>query len=216
MSHSSLARPTLLLTLLLATLPAIAQSTSPTFTLTTSSATVSSTGAGTSSIPFTLTSVNGYTGTVTVNCVAPTVPAGVRVPYCVIPTNATNCNPPPAPPLAPPPPNVCTLTANQVFTGSFSLVGNTATVPAGFGVSHNPAIAIFFIVALLSGLTLRRRSARRLTLPLFLVVLAGLSCTTGCGNVPSGFTPGTYTYVVSATQSPVPLYLGANATVTIH
>jgi hypothetical protein len=127
------------------------------------------------------------------------VPAGVSIPYC---GNAPVVS--------------YTLIADQVVTGNFPLYGNGVTVPAGLIASRNPALAIFFIVALLSGLTLRRRSARRLTLPLFLAVLAALSCTTGCGSTPKGFTPGTYTYVVGATQSPVPLYLGANATVTIH
>jgi len=210
MSPRSL-RPTLLLILLLAALPGVAQSSSPSFTLTTGNVTVST--SGTASIPFTLTSVNGYIGTIVINCVAPTVPAGVSIPDCIVPPNAVNCNPTADNPL---PPNICNLKANQAFTSNFSLIGNTTVVPAGFSASHNPALAIFFILALLSGLTLRRHSARRLTLPLCLAALAALSCATGCGSAPHGFTPGTYTYVVSATQSPVPLYLGANATVTIH
>jgi hypothetical protein len=195
MFHSSLARPTLLLTLLLATLPAIAQSPAPTFTLTTSNVTVPTTGTG--SIPYTLSSTNGYIGTVVVKCTAPTVPAGVSIPYCGS-----------APIVS------YSLTAGQVVTGNFPLYGNTV-VPLGFMPSHNPALAIFFIVALLSGLTLRRKVARRLALPLFIIVLGALSFTTGCGSTSRGFTPGTYTYVVGATQSPVPLYLGANATVMI-
>jgi hypothetical protein len=190
--------PTLLLTLLFASLPAIAQSAAPTFTLTPSNATVSPTGTG--SIPYTLSSVNGYVGTVIINCQAPIVPAGVYIPYCGT-----------APVVS------YTLSANQVVTGSFPLYGNTV-VPAslGFITGHNPVLAVFFIIALLSGFTLRRHAARRLTLPLFLAVLAALCCTSGCGSAPRSFTPGTYTYVVSATQSPVPLYLGANATVTIN
>jgi hypothetical protein len=201
MLRSLLARPTLPLTLLLATLPAIAQSPAPTFTLTTGNVSLSTTGTG--SISYTLTAVNGYIGTIIVRCVAPTVPAGINIPYCG-------------------PNQVDTQTLAQkdknypVYTGSFPLFGNSVTTPASFTASHNPLLAIFFIVALLSGLTLRRRTARRLTLPLFLAVLAALSCTTGCGTTPHGFTPGAYTYVVSAIQSPVPLYLGANATVTIH
>lgn len=214
MFRSSLARLTLLPTLLLATLSATAQSPAPTFTITTGNVTVSPTG--TASVPYTLTSVNGYIGTVTVTCTSPTVAAGISVPYCVVPPNSTNCNPPPAPPAAPLPPNVCDLNPNQVFTSSFSLIGNSATATAGFSANRNPALVIFLAFALLSGLTLRRHSARRLTLPLFFIVLAALSCTTGCGAIPRGFTPGTYTYVVGATQSPVPLYVGANSTVTIH
>lgn len=215
MSQRVLARPTLLLTLLLASLPAISQSASPapTFSIATSTATVPATG--TSSIPYTLTSVNGYTGTVVVTCTEPTVPAGVNIPYCIVPSNAVNCNPDPTI-TNPPPPNTCNLKANQAFTSNFSLIGNSVIVPAGLNASHNPLLAILLIVALLSGLTLRRKSARRLTLPLCLVALAGLSCATGCGNHPQGFTPGTYTYVINATQSPVPLVTSAKATVTIH
>jgi hypothetical protein len=197
MLRFSLARPTLLVALLFAGLTAVAQSPAPTFTITTSNVSLSPTGTG--SIPYTLTSVNGYIGTVVLNCGAPVVPAGVRIPYCGS-----------APVVS------YTLTANQVVTGNFPLYGNVVTLPGGLIASHNPMLAIFFIVALLSGLTLRRHTARRLTLPLFLAVLAALCCTTGCGNIPQGFTPGTYTYVVSATQSPVPLSLSANATVAIH
>lgn len=204
MSRSSLARPILLLTLLLASLPAVAQSSAPAFTITTSTVSLSPTGTG--SIPYTLTSVNGYIGTVVLQCAAPVVPAGVRIPYCVGP----------APTPTNPHPTTFALAANQVVTGSFSLNDNNVAASAGFTASHNPALAILVIVALLSGLTLRRRTARRLTLPLFLAVFATLSFTTGCGNIPHGFTPGTYTYVVSATQSPVPLSLSANTTVAIH
>jgi hypothetical protein len=211
MLRSPLARTTLLLTLLLVTVAGVAQSSAPTFTITTSNVSLSTTGTG--SIPYTLTSVNGYIGKITVQCEAPTVPAGVSIPYCVVPTNAANCDPTLS---NPPPANICTLTANQAFASSFSLIGNTAISPAGVSASQNPALAIFFVVALLSGLTLRRKAARRLTLPLFLAVLAGLSCTTGCGTAYHGFTPGTYTYVITATQTPVSLQLGANATVTIH
>jgi hypothetical protein len=202
MLRSSLARPTLLVTLLLASLPAIAQSPAPTFSITTSNVSLSTTGTG--SIPYTVTAVNGYTGKVIVACQAPTVPAGVNIPYCgTAPVVSYTLDPSVDPSHYP------------AVSGSFPLYGN-GPVTAGFTATHNPMLAIFFIVALLSGLTLRRKAARRLTLPLCLVVLGALSCTTGCGTIPHGFTPGTYTYVVSATQTPAPLYLGANATVTIH
>jgi hypothetical protein len=197
MFHPSLRRPTLLLALLFAALPAIAQSSAPTFTITATNASLSTTGTG--SIPYTLTSVDGYIGTIIVKCEVPIVPAGVSIPNC---GNAPIVS--------------YTLTADQVVNGSFQLYGNTVVTPAGFSASRNPALAIFFIVALLTVLTLRRKAAHRLTLPLFLVMLGALCCTTGCGSAPRGFTPGTYTYVVSATQSPVSLYLGTKATVTIH
>jgi hypothetical protein len=199
--------PTLLLTLLLASLPAIAQSAAPTFTLTASNVSLSTTGTG--SIPYTVTAVNGYTGTVIVKCEAPTVPAGVSIPYCgTAPVVSYTLDPDPK--VDP---------GYPVASGSFPLYGNIVPASLGFVAGHNPFLAIFFIIALLSGFTLRRHAARRLTLltlPLFLAVLAALGCTSGCGSAPRGFTPGTYTYVVSATQSPVPLYLGANATVTIR
>jgi hypothetical protein len=199
-----MARPTLLLTLLLASLPAIAQSANPTFTLTTSNVSLSTTGTG--SIPYTVTAVNGYTGTVIVRCDTPTVPTGVSVPYCGGgPVVSYTLDPDPT--VDP---------GYPVATGSFPLYGNSIIAPAGFMASDTPVLAVLFIIALLSGLTQRRKSARRLTLPLFIGVLAGLSCTTGCGTVSHGFTPGTYTYVVTATQSPVPLALSANAVVTIH
>jgi hypothetical protein len=197
--------PTLLLTLLLASLPAIAQSAAPTFTITTSNVNLSTTGTG--SIPYTVTAVNGYTGTVIIKCQTPIVPAGVSIPYCgTAPVVSYTLDPDPK--VDP---------GYPVATGTFPLYGNTV-VPAslGFVAGHNPVWAIFGIVALLSGFTLRRPTARRFTLPLFLAVFGALCCTSGCGSAPRGFTPGTYTYVVSATQSPVPLYVGANATVTIR
>ncbi|HEY4010830.1 MAG TPA: hypothetical protein VGM11_11815, partial [Acidobacteriaceae bacterium] len=192
MFPSSLARPALLVAVLLATLPAIAQSSAPTFTLTTSNVSLSTNGTG--SIPYTLTAVNGYIGTIILRCQAPTVAAGVNIPYCGGgPVVSSTLNP--------------KDTNYPVYTGSFPLYGNGVIVPSGIAVSRNPVVAIFFIVALLSGLSLRRKTARRLTLPLFFAVLGALCCTTGCGSASQGFTPGTYKYVVSATQSPVPLYL---------
>jgi hypothetical protein len=199
-----MARPTLLLTLLLACLPAIAQSANPTFTVTTSNVSLSTTGTG--SIPYTVTAVNGYTGTVILRCEAPTVPAGVSVPYCGGgPVVSYTLDPDPT--VDP---------GYPVATGSFPLYGNSVIVPAGFMASDSPVLAILFIIALLSGLTLRRHTARRLTLPLLLAGLATLCCINGCGTVPHGFTPGAYTYVVTATQSPVPVSLSADAVVTVH
>jgi len=83
--------------------PALAAT--PAFTFTASNVTMSSTassGVGSSSV--TLTSVNGYTGTVGVNCNAPAPPTGTKVPICDFGGPAWQLIDP--------------LTANQTVTGT--------------------------------------------------------------------------------------------------
>jgi hypothetical protein len=110
------------------------------------------------------------------------------------------------------------LTADQVVTGTITLFAYGAPLPAGFGPANHPVIALLLAVALLSGLTLRRRSARWLMLPLVLAAVIPLSSILGCGSAPQGFTPGTYNYTVTATQygSATPLQQGTTATVTVR
>lgn len=189
----------LLSTLTFFTLPAVGQSTTGTFVISAGSIAITPTGSG--AIPFTLTSVDGFSGSVMVQCEAPVVPAGVNIPIC-----------------GGGPIRLYTLTSGQALTGSIELYSDRVPVPASLAPSSNPAFAIFIAIALLSGLTVRRRSAHRLRLPLLLAGLALVSCISGCGTGPQGFTPGTYTYTVTATQSGSvnPLTEGAHATVSIH
>lgn len=188
-------RPALLLiAAILAALPALAQS----YTISASNVTITTSGGG--SIPFTLSSVKGFIGTIAIGCELPTVAAGVKIPSCGGGPVLTK-----------------TLTAGEVINSSINLNSYGTVEPVGFLLAGHPALTIVLAVALLAGLTLRRRSARRFTLPLALLALAALSFLSGCGT-PGGFTPGTYTYTVTAAEfgSPAPLSQGANAIVTIR
>jgi hypothetical protein len=172
----------------------------PEFTITATNVTMSSsTSSGTGSSSFTLTSVNGYTGQVRVECSPPTATAGVSVPYCGAGV-AGNAAIPVLPPI--------TLTANEVVTGSVDFYN--APVPCsnpcpaslprhrGYGQATGLALA----GALLLGFGSRRKAARWFALTLLAVCalagLAGISaCSGGNNNV---VTPGTYAYTISATD----------------
>lgn len=189
----------LLLGLAVGAAPAVAQVPTGTFTISAGSATITRTGSG--SIPFTLTSVNGFAGQIVVGCAPPTVPAGVKIPLC-----------------GGGPFHLYTLTADQVLTDSLTLYSYGSGIPAGVVPVKSPVLAVLLVVLLLSGLTVRRRWARRLTLPLVVVALIPFSSILGCGTAPQGFTPGTYNYTVTASQygSTTPLEQGASAVVTIR
>lgn len=189
----------LLLALPLRAAPAASQSTAGTFTISAGSATITPTGSG--AIPFTLTSVNGFAGSIVVGCQPPDVAAGVKIPTC-----------------GGGPVRLYTLSADQALTGTLTLYSYGSGVPAAIMPVKNPALAVLLVVLLLSGLTLRRRSARRLALPLVLIALIPFSWISGCGTGPQGFTPGTYAYTVTASEygSVTPLQEGATATVTIR
>src|SRR6202034_857014 len=68
-----------------------------------------------------LTSVNGYTGTVGINCSAPTPPTGVKLPFC---GSVVAFQP-------------YTLTANQVVTGSIGFVN---AIPLHHGIEDQIGI----------------------------------------------------------------------------
>ena len=196
---SRLNRPALLLgALIIFAASAFSQPTG-TFTISAGSASITPTGSG--SIPFTLTSVNGFSGQIVVGCQPPAVPPNVKIPSCG------------GGPIA-----LYTLTDSQVLNGSLGLNAYGAPVPVGVLAAHNPLLAILFVIALLSGLTLRRRSAHLLKLPLLLVAFALLSCVVGCGSNPQGYTPGTYNYTVTASQygTVTPLQEGTSAVVTVR
>jgi len=166
--------------------PALAAT--PHFTITATNVTMSSNGAnGVGTSTTTLTSVNDYSGSVRVVCISPTLPAGVKAPYC----NGA---------IAPPP---ITLSANQVVTGSIGFytcsgIGCPVSLPLRRG--HRLAQGLSLAGALLFGFGLRRRPKRWLTLILLGVgSLAGLAGISACGGG-SAMTPGTYTYTITATD----------------
>jgi hypothetical protein len=170
----------------------------PGFTITASNAAMPTSGFG--SIPFTLTSVDGYAGTFTANCAPADPPAGARLPICGSPTAPTQY----------------TLTANQTVKGSVTLLPYPVPSPASrLAVpSHEAEAAWAFAGALLLGFGFRRR---RFRWPALLVLAAGaLIGLTGVGACGGGgtetLTPGTYAYVVTATDTGT----DATANVTVN
>ena len=174
--------------LTVSSLPALAAT--PAFTIVATNVTMSSnTSSGTGTTSFTLTSVNGYTGSVGVNCNAPNPPAGVTVPICDFG----------GPAYAP-----YTLTANQTITGTITFANslpacNPCPVSLPRSRGHKLPATLALAGAILFAFGFRRRASRWLTLTLFaLGSLAGLVGTSACGGNKTVVTPGTYAYTISA------------------
>jgi hypothetical protein len=164
----------------------------PAFTIAATNVTMSSsTSTGTGSSSLTITSVNGYTGTIGIICGGPTYQPGITVPAC-------NFGGPAVIAIVP-------LTANQVATATIAF-DNTlpcnpcpVSLPRRGGRGQAPALAL--AGALLLGFGIRRRAARWLTLTLLAAgTLAGLAAIGACGGSSSGrvVTPGTYAYTITA------------------
>jgi len=183
-----------------------AQTPAPTPSFTLSAANVTMPSSGVVQIPFTLTSVNGFAGSVGVLCVEPTIPGSVnKGPYCDQ-----------GGPLM-----AYTLAANGTTTGSISIVAiqpnpvplTTKSSLAG----HEASWALAGALVLGFGLR-RKRMLRfsRVSLAAFLLIgLAGLGIF-GCGGPPT-LTPGTYNFMLNATSvsaNPA-LYATTTATVTV-
>jgi hypothetical protein len=166
-----------------------AQSATPSFTISASNTTMPASGTGT--IPFTLTSVNGFAGMVSVSCGPANPPTGSILPQC----NYTGGGP-----AAPP----YTLSANGTVTGSLNLVANippcSSPCPVKLPLRPRHRGAVNLAGALLVGFGLRRR-ARRLRLALLLAgILAGVVGVACGGGNSNTLTPGTFGYTISATQ----------------
>jgi hypothetical protein len=158
----------------------------PGFTISATNAIMPSSGNG--AIPFTLTSVDGYAGTVAVSCPEVNAPEGARVPYCGG-----------GPLIAHP------LTADQAFAGNLPLTPYGVPVPLAAG-------------ALLTGLAFRRRrkaGSTRLAL-VVACTLAGLGELAGCAGGNSGMTPGNYTYTITATDTKTNVVVSTTANVTVR
>jgi len=176
----------------------------PDFTITATNVTMSSAASsGQGSSSFTLTSVNGYTGSVRVACSYPDLPAGVQGPYCG--------GGPAAPTLA--------LNANQVVKGTigfFFCSGMNCPVSLprrrGGGLAQGLALA----GGLLLGLGFCRKAARRLVLSLLAVgALAGLAGISACGASNNAMTPGTYAYTITATDTSTDAAVATSINVTV-
>ncbi len=166
-----------------------ASAAAPSFTITATNVTMpNNTSSGVGSSSFTLTSVNGFAGTVGINCSAPTPPAGVTVPIC-------NLGGPAWQPY--------TLAANQAVTGTITFYNshppcNPCPVSLPRREGHGPASSLALAGALLLGFGFRRRAARWFTHTLLAVgMFAGLAGISVCGGDKSVVTPGTYVYTIT-------------------
>jgi len=143
--------------------------------------------SGNGAIPYVLTSVDGYTGTITVSCPEVNAPAGAKIPYCGSgPIFAVN------------------LTPAEAFRGKLALTPYGVPVPAA-------------AAALLAGLAFRmRRKTGWPTSGLAVAcTLAFLGVATGCGSGTSGMTQGTYAYTVTATDINTNAHVSTTVNVTV-
>jgi hypothetical protein len=163
----------------------------PSFTISATNVTMPSSGIV--SIPFTLTSVNGFTGSLTVGITPPTVPVGTRLPYLDIG----------GPVIGHP------LAANATVTGSIGvLAAIPVPVPVKLNLPNRPgrgeAVRWELAGVLMLGLgslrkrSLRKRARQSTRLLLALCMLIALTGISACGGPPT-LTPGTYTYILTAT-----------------
>lgn len=167
---------------------AVAQG-SPSFTISATNITMATSDA---TIPFTLTSLNGYAGTVTVTCAPPSVSAGVSLPYCG--GGAAGGG------------QTVTLKANAAASGGMSLHTQPYPVAARVHLLGHAADAVWaFAGVFLLGFGFCRRRMRGLSMLLLAFgMIAGLTGLTGCGagrNNPNDLTPGVYTFTLTATDT---------------
>jgi hypothetical protein len=179
----------------------------PSFTISASSATMTANGAG--AIAWTLTSVNGFAGTVGVGCGPASPPAGAILPLCDYTGGAVAQQP-------------YTLAANGAVTGNLNLVANIPPCPCPVKLLLRPRRGGAESLALLAGtlllgLGLRRRTARWLT-PMLIAAgaLIGLAGIGACGGG-NTLTPGTFAYTITADQTGTNsgTFLTSNTTVNV-
>jgi len=173
----------LLLTVTISLCNAQAPVATPSVNITTSNVTMPNSGGG--SIPFTLTSVNGFAGKVGVTCTPPNPPAGVQEPNC--PGGG-----PPSPPIV--------IAADATATGSVG-INSTAPlpVPGTTYAAHKKIVGWEFAGIVMLGLGLRRKKENGYTRLLLAVgLLIGLMGTAACGSKVETLTPGVYSYTLTA------------------
>ena len=176
----------------------------PSFTLVASNTTTSASGSG--SIPYTLTSINGYSGTLVLGCSAVNAPAAARVPVCT--TSATT---------SPAVIEGVQLTAGEVLNKSLPIYygivpASSASRQRGLGAERG----LWLAGALLLGVGLRRRAGWLKASLLAVFLLVGMGAITACGGSSSnGPSAGAYSYLVSATDLSSKLSASTKITVTV-
>jgi hypothetical protein len=160
----------------------------PSFTISATNITMPLTGGGL--IPYSVTSVNGFVGSVSISEDLPSVPAGVLVPVFE------------GGPVVPP----IVLTANSTVKGSVGIYAAIFNVASKRNIPKPGRAASWAMAgALMLGLGLRRRRGRWsgpgvARLLMVAGVLIGLTSISGCGSKAKTLTPGTYTYTITATD----------------
>ena len=181
----------------------------PSFTISAGNVTMSATGS--SSVTFTLTSVDGYSGTIDVICDPANIPVGRTLPLCGQPA------------VGPADPAAYTLGANGTVQGSFPLLATfpppcSGPCPARFdhprrGFASGIALAGALLVGF--GFGFRRRAARWLVLTLLAFgTVAGMTGISACGSGRT-LTPGVWPYVVQATSPGVNAIVSTTINVTV-
>ncbi len=177
----------------------------PSFTFTASNATMSTDGSG--SVSWTLTSVDGYAGTFSINCTATSTPVGAKLPVCGESAVA----------------QAYTLTANGTVQGTIGLsatfcsTSNPSACPVKLD-RKRPGFGAGFALAgaLLLGLGFRRRRVRSFTFMLLAAgMLAGIVGITSCSGGSNTLTPGVWPYTVTATDLSTGDYTSTSITVTV-
>lgn len=171
----------------------------PDFTIAATNTTVSASGTGATT--FTLTSLNGYTGSVVVTCYATNPPADAKLPYCGGGLLRAE-----------------KLTAGEIVSGSLPLT--EFPVPAAESLPRRPgpapATGLAVTGALLLGLSVRRRARRWLVLGVFAAgALAGFAGISACGANGNGLTQGTFPYTVVGTDTTTNATVSSTFMVTV-